>query len=101
VLTIFAPLSWHLSAGESRAGVNTAKKISLKTTLEKQLRARRKSEFAFIAKVVSLVEKKKIPLSMVNSTFLWARRKRPYPMMYFEFAMKIRAKKIGVVLTPR
>jgi hypothetical protein len=70
----------------------------LKTTLEKGLRARRPVEFAFIAQVMELVDDGTLPRSVVESTFLWARKKRPYPYPFFEQGLKERAKKLGISL---
>lgn len=73
--------------------------ITLKQTLDKGLKARRPSEFAFNKLVVEKVEQGKLPTKMVERTFLWARNnKQPFPMPYFEKAMQIQAKKLGVDL---
>jgi hypothetical protein len=77
-----------------------ASNVDLKTTLEKGLRARRKSEFQYISHVVGMVNSGALPRSLVESTFLWARKearaKQSYPFIYFERGLKLRAKKIGV-----
>lgn len=71
----------------------------LKVTLEKGLKARRPVEFEFVALVIAKVDDGTLPRSLVNSTFLWARNnKQPYPFPYFQQALKVRAKKIGVSL---
>jgi len=70
----------------------------LKTTLEKGLKARRPVEFQFIRKVVWLVNHGKMPISVVETNFLYARRKLPYPMPYFMKTMEIRAQQLGVKL---
>ena len=73
--------------------------ITLKEALEKGLKARRKSEFAYIKLVIKKVEEGKLPAKLVERTFLWARdNHQPYPMPYFEKALQIQAKKIGVSL---
>ncbi len=71
---------------------------TLEERLEKDLRARRPQEFAFIDSVVEHVEKGKLPLSVVDSTYLWARTKQPIPFPYFERALRLRAEKLGVEL---
>jgi hypothetical protein len=68
----------------------------LKTTLEKGLLARRPVELEFIKRVVWLVNHGKIPISVVETNFLYARRKGPYPMPYFMKTMEIRAQQLGV-----
>jgi len=70
----------------------------LKDTLEKGLKARRPNEFAFIAHVVHKVEQGKLPLELVNSTFLWARRQPDVPFPYFERGIRERAKRLGISL---
>jgi hypothetical protein len=71
---------------------------TLKDVLEKVLRARRPEEFAFIARVVLLVDQQVLPLEMVQGTFNWARKKPRHPFQYFEQALRVRAKEIGVEL---
>ena len=85
----------HAIRGESLVAQREA---SLKDQLEKGLRARRPEEFAFIGRVVALVDDGKLPVKLVRGTFGWARRKKPYPFPYFERALKLRAAKIGVVV---
>ena len=70
----------------------------LKDVLEKGLKARRPEEFDFIATVLTHVNNGTLPREMVESTFLWARKKPKNEFQYFEFAMRDRAKKIGVTL---
>lgn len=70
----------------------------LKTTLEKGLRARRPVEFQFIKQTTDLVDAGTLPQSVVESTFLWARKKRPYPYPYFERALRERVRKLGITL---
>ena len=81
--------------------VLAAKTADLKDQLEKGLKARRPEEFAFIADVVSRVENDTLPRSLVDSTFLWARKKatgRIRPYQYFESGLRLRAKRIGIDL---
>mgnify|MGYP007063366941 CR=1 FL=1 len=73
----------------------------LKDQLEKGLKARLPTDFAFIAKVILLVKTNKLPLPMVKAVFQWARErgaKTNYPFPYFERALKIRAKKLGIII---
>jgi hypothetical protein len=70
------------------------------------LKARLKSELAFIDRVVEAVELGRIPARLVDQTYFWARSRagnRWYarsrrPIIYFQPAMKARAKKLRVVL---
>lgn len=98
-----------LAVGMSALGTNLATAATsgsriapggpdLKTALEKGLKARRPQEFAFIKEVVEKVDDGTLPLPLVKSTFLWARKQRPYPTVYFEHGLKTRAKKLGIAL---
>jgi hypothetical protein len=70
----------------------------LRTMLEKGLRARRPVEFTFIDDVVQMVDAGTLPESIVQTSFLWARKKRPYPFPYFRQSLKVQAQQIGVSL---
>jgi hypothetical protein len=71
---------------------------TLKQQLQVGLLARTPDEQAFVDEVVSMVDSGNLPLSLVQSTFLWARRHRPYPMQYFERALRVRANDLGISL---
>lgn len=73
---------------------------SLKDTLEKGLKARLPTEFAFINRVVTLVDQGRLPRKLVLGTFDYARKKGhpKYPFPRFQRAMILRAAKIGVRL---
>ena len=101
-LTLWTPVHARNSAAPSTVrparvprGVKSA---NLQEQLEKGLRARLPQEFAFIDRVVKMVEKGKLPLDLVRSTFDWARDKRPYPFPYFERGLKKRAARIGIIV---
>ena len=69
--------------------------------LKSGLKARRPLEFAFIAKVVTMVENNELPLDLVMSTFIWTRsnpQAREYPFVYFQQALRVRAKKLGITV---
>lgn len=80
------------------ADTGTSTTPKLKDTLEKGLKARLPSEFAFIRTVTEKVDDGTLPRSVVESTFLWARRKPQHPFEYFQQGLKIRAEKLGVTL---
>jgi hypothetical protein len=69
---------------------------TLKQQLKAGLLARTPDEQAFVDEVVARVDSGEIPLGLVQSTFLWARRHRPYPMQYFERALRVRAAELGI-----
>ena len=72
---------------------------NLQEQLEKGLQARYNREFLFVRRVVTMVEKEQLPLSLVRGTFNWTREKhKKYPFPYFERALKIRARRIGIVV---
>jgi len=86
--------SWGPAPGACQA----ANVANLRDRLEKGLKARRPQEFDFIDQVVTLVEKDTLKRKLVDSTFLWARRKPKNQFQYFEHAMRLRAKRAGVNL---
>lgn len=72
--------------------------IELRTMLEKGLKARRPEEFEYLAQVSQMVSDGQLSENLVRSTFAWARKKRPYPFQYFQRALQVRAKRLGVRL---
>ena len=70
----------------------------LQDQMERELLARRPTEFAFIARVCAFTQAGQLPLGTVRSTFYWARPKRPRPFEFFHRAMRIRAAEFGVQL---
>ena len=72
--------------------------VDLRIQLEKGLKARLPREFAFIDHVVGMVDNNELPRDLVQSTFLWARVKKPYPFPYFENGLRLRAAKRGITL---
>lgn len=73
-----------------------AKIADLQDQLEKGLKARLPREFDFIERVVGMVEAEQLPYDLVQSTFMWARVKRPYPFPYFETGLRVRAARQGI-----
>ncbi|REJ69282.1 MAG: hypothetical protein DWQ31_05270 [Planctomycetota bacterium] len=69
---------------------------SLQTLLEAGLKARRPVEFRFIDRVCELVIEGELPRSLVQQTFIWARRRNARPFPYFERAMRVQAERLGV-----
>lgn len=84
-----------VSSGSQAMAADVA---DLQEQLEDGLLARLPTEFAFIGRVVRLVEGRRLPLGLVVSTFQWARRKRPYPFPYFERALRTRAARLGIAI---
>ena len=71
---------------------------SLQETLVFGLRPRTPTDEAFITMVVAKTEAKVLPLELVIATYRYAAGKRPYPFPYFERALRVRARQIGVEL---
>ena len=89
----------HLAAQQSNSppGVS-GPAVDLRIQLEKGLKARLPREFEFIDHVVGMVDNNQLPRDLVQSTFLWARDKKPYPFPYFENGLRLRAAKRGITL---
>ncbi len=85
-----------LAGNVSRAQTARLDLSELKEQLTFGLRARGSRDHLFIDRIVAMVRTKKLSLEMVESTFLWARRKQPYPFPYFERALRIRAAEAGI-----
>jgi len=88
----------NASAQSGSPTLTPAAAKEFRKTLETGLLARRPDEIAFVALVVDKVADGTLPRSLVESTFFWARRQQPYPAVYFQQGIRLRAKKIGVVL---
>ncbi|MFO0816839.1 MAG: hypothetical protein U1A77_02780 [Pirellulales bacterium] len=76
-------------------GVTSA---DLEQQLKSGLKARRPEEFAFISSVVQKVKANQLSIELVQSTYLWAKRKQPYPYPFFERGLKERAARAGISL---
>ena len=98
------------SAGPGASGTGSVgsqgRQLSLAERLRVGLKAKTAQDKAFIHKVVEAVDQGKLPRRIVDSTFLWARkraerkskRRQLRPMVYFWPALQIRAKKLGISL---
>ncbi len=73
--------------------------VSLADRLKVGLRARRPEEEEFLEKVATLVRTGKLPRKLVDSTYIWAiRRRQDYPFPAFERALQLQADRLGVDL---
>lgn len=78
-------------------GGGLPKGFDLKRQLETGLKARRPSDFAYIASIVAKVENGTLPRTLVDQAFLFARQQHSdFPIVYFQFALKKMAAKVGV-----
>ncbi|HUY32531.1 MAG TPA: hypothetical protein VMV69_07090 [Pirellulales bacterium] len=74
----------------------TGPQVTLKVQLEKGLRAMRPQEFDFLAVVEQQVGDGDLPADLVNTAFLWARRRPQYRVQFFEKALRQLTKRAGV-----
>ena len=101
---VFLFLSLALSALPGPAAlaeepVGSGQVISLEDQLNTGLKTRRPEETAFIEGVARLVNEGKLPRKLVDSTFMWAvRRRQTYPFPAFERALRLQADRLGVGL---
>jgi hypothetical protein len=104
---VFDALAANPEVGELNVQQGTAEKpITLRDRLVVGLKARLKTEVDFCNAVAVQVQLGHLPQRLVDETFFWARdRAAPprnglqyRPIIFFQPAMKLRAKKIGVEL---
>jgi hypothetical protein len=77
-------------SGTSRFDAATMKAALRTTTIEEQ---------GFITAVLHLVDTGVLPADLVDSTFMWARKKpAKYRFQYFKFGLIFRANKLGITL---
>jgi hypothetical protein len=67
-------------------------------TMKAVLRAVTPEQEAFIDNVLVRVKKGILPLELVQSTFLWAKKKPRHRFYYFKQALTVRAAKQGIKL---
>jgi hypothetical protein len=80
-------------------GSRTAAATSLDaSTMKAALRTATPEEDGFIDKVLTLVERKVLPADLVESTFLWAKRKPRNKFQYFKRGLTVRAAQQGISL---
>ena len=72
--------------------------LTLKTQLEKGLKARRPVEFEYIDQIINLVEEGKLPRKLVVTTYLAAQQQPRRPLQYFQLALAARARGLNVKL---
>lgn len=72
--------------------------LTLKTQLQKGLKARRPVEFQYIDQIIDLVEEGKLPRKLVVTTYLAAQQQPRRPLQYFQLALAARARGLNVRL---
>ena len=98
-----APVTPHTIGA---AGNRSGRQVKLYDQLRVGLKARTKADLEFIDLVVLRVDQGKLPRKLVDSTFLWARNRyktkpgshRLRPIVYFQPALTLRAKQLGISL---
>lgn len=70
----------------------------LREQIQVELEPRTPQEYAFLDRVILLVEQDQVPLALVQQMFQWARGKRPYPFTYFQRGLIERAAREGISL---
>jgi hypothetical protein len=55
-------------------------------------------EEGFIDKALALIDRGILPLDLVESTFLWAKKKPRNKFQYFKYGLKLRAEREGIPL---
>jgi hypothetical protein len=66
--------------------------------MKRVLRPPTEADNAFIDNVVAMVQRGKLPASLVDSTLQWARKKSKRRFHYFKQALILRAKEQGIVV---
>jgi hypothetical protein len=67
-------------------------------TMKVALRTATPEEGGFIDHVLALVDKGTLPLDLVESTFLWAKKKPRNKFQYFKRGLTVRAEQQGIHL---
>ena len=94
--TALVGIAMTIPVGQPASAAVTAS--DLRTRLEKELLAVRPSDFAFVNRVIFLVDIGVLPRPLVNSTYLWARKRPRHRFQYFERALRLRARTAGIKL---
>ncbi len=97
-LTGLTAITGRIFAQSSPKPLAPGRVIDLRDMLTTGLKCRRPEEFAYIDGIVALVDSGVLPESLVRSTFAYARKRRPYPLVYFQQALRRRVKKLGIAV---
>jgi hypothetical protein len=66
------------------------------SVMKAALRTATPEEDGFIDRVLALVDRGTLPLDLVESTFLWARKRPQRKFQYFKWALTYRAQQQGI-----
>ena len=94
---LVAALAWTLVDAASSRGDTAGVGLDA-NTMKAALHTATAEEQGFIDRVLAKVAKGTLPANIVQSTFLWARKKTRYQFQYFKYALTLRASELGVQL---
>lgn len=106
VLLLLSGVSNSVAQQPNNIGPAQGRQVGLQQQLTVGLKAFTAADRIFINKVVLAVQQGRLPRQLVDTTFLWARRRavrRSYtrqfrPMVYFQPALILRARALGVAI---
>lgn len=76
---------------------DTKKAASIEDRLTIGLKARRPEDVAWLERVSGMVREGRLPAKVVDSTYLWAlRRRQAYPFPSFRRALELQADRLGI-----
>ncbi len=95
LLAGFAPPCVAADGGDEPAETKTA--TSIEDRLAIGLKARRPEDVAWLERVAGMVREGRLPAKVVDSTYLWAQRRRQaYPFPSFRRALELQAGRLGI-----
>jgi hypothetical protein len=97
-LAIFMGFLFFLMAAGTRAASISASSGLDADTMKVVLHTATPEEDGFISRVLALVDSGTLPVDMVKSTFLWAKKKTRHKFQYFKYGLIQRAKQAGIVV---
>jgi hypothetical protein len=108
MVSILSLLPGRRTRGQEGVGINFAENLTNRniTPLEDQLRYGLRvvlpEQLQFVKVVVAYVDQGKLPRAMVNLVYKWALERNPsVPFPYFQYALRLLAKRRGVTLPLR
>ena len=93
--SLAAPHAFAADGGDEPAETRTAASIEDRLTIG--LKARRPEDVAWLERVAGMVREGRMPAKVVDSTYLWAlRRRQAYPFPSFRRALELQADRLGI-----
>jgi len=89
----------HAVATDERDAVTDEAKaeVTLEDRLSTGLKVRRPEDVAFVDHVAEMVRAGRLPAKVVDSTYLWAiRRRQAHPFPAFQKAIRLQADRLGI-----